>query len=92
LYFTSNQSGKAEIYYLDSKGKMVEVTNTLEPYESWSPIPAAAGIVYFTSNLNGKAEIYYLDSKGKLAPVTHTPGRYGSWMLMYGRTKLITRP
>ncbi len=74
VYFTSNQSGKAEIYYLDSKGELVPVTHTPGNYESWSPFPAAGGNVYFTSNQSGKAEIYYLDSKGALVPVTHTPG------------------
>jgi len=79
VYFASNQSGKAEVYYLDSKGKLVQVTQTPDPYGSWSPVPAANGYVYFTSNQSGKSEVYYLDPKGKLVQFTHTPGRYESW-------------
>jgi serine/threonine protein kinase/Tol biopolymer transport system component len=79
VYFTSNQSGKAETYYLASNGKLVPVTHTAGQYESWSPFPASGGLVYFTSNQSGKAEIYYLNSQGKVVPVTHTPGNYESW-------------
>ena len=79
VYFASDQSGKAEVYYLDSKGKIVQVTQTPDPYGSWSPVPAANGYVYFTSNQSGKSEVYYLDPKGKLVQITHTPGRYESW-------------
>jgi serine/threonine protein kinase/Tol biopolymer transport system component len=78
-YFTSDQSGKPEIYYLNSKGVLVQVTYTPDPYGSWSPVPAANETIYFTSDQSGKAEVYYLDSKGKVARVTHTPDPYRSW-------------
>ncbi len=92
VYFASDQSGKAEVYYLDSKGMINQVTQTPGRYESWSPVPAANGVVYFTSNQSGRAEIYYLDSKGKINQVTSTPDRHQSWLLMFGRTRFITRP
>jgi serine/threonine protein kinase len=79
VYFASDQSGKAEIYYLDSKGKIVRVTQTPDPYGSWSPVPAKNGYLYFTSNQSGKAEVYYLDPNGKIVQFTHTPGRFESW-------------
>ena len=79
VYFTSDQSGKAEVYYLDSKGKLVQFTHTPAQYESWSPVPGAGGYVYFTSDQSGKAEVYYLDPEGKIVQFTHTPGQYESW-------------
>jgi len=78
-YFTSNQSGRAEVFTLDSKGKIVQVTHTPGQSQSWSPVRAPGGVVYFTSNQSGKAEIYYLDSKGKIAQVTQSPGQSQSW-------------
>ena len=78
-YFTSNQSGKAEVYYLDPHGKIAQFTHTPGQFESWSPAPAAGGYVYFTSNQSGKAEVYYLDPEGKMAQYTHTPGKFESW-------------
>jgi len=47
-YFTSNQSGKAEVYYLDPQGKIAQFTHTPGHFESWSPAPADGGYVYFT--------------------------------------------
>ena len=78
-YFTSNQSGRAEIYYLDSKGQKVQVTHSTGLSQSWSPVLVTGGYVYFTSNQSGKAEIYYLDPKGRKVQVTYTPGKYQSW-------------
>ena len=78
-YFTSNQSGKAEMYYLDPEGKITQFTHTPGQFESWSPAPAAGGYVYFTSNQSGKAEVYYLDPQGKIVQFTHTPGQFESW-------------
>ncbi len=79
VYYTSNQSGKAEIYYLDPKAISHRVTQTPGLYQSWSPVPAADGYVYYTSDQSGKAEIYYLDSKAISHQVTQTPGLYQSW-------------
>jgi Tol biopolymer transport system component/tRNA A-37 threonylcarbamoyl transferase component Bud32 len=92
VYFTSDQSGKSEVYFLDSTGKLVQVTQSPGRYESWSPVPAAGGFIYFTSDQSGKAEVYYLDSRGSIHQVTSTPGRYKSWLLMFGRTRFVTKP
>jgi serine/threonine protein kinase/Tol biopolymer transport system component len=79
MYFTSNESGKAEVYYMDPSGKKVQYTHTKGNYESWSPAPAVGGYVYFTSNESGKAEVYYMDPSGKKIQYTRTKGNYESW-------------
>ena len=79
VYFSSDQSGKPEVYYLDSKGKLVQVTHTPDPYGCWSPVAAGNGYVYFTSNQSGKAEVYYLNPNGKIVQFTQTPARFESW-------------
>ena len=35
IYFTSDQTGKTEVYYLDPKGHVTRVTHTPGAYESW---------------------------------------------------------
>jgi serine/threonine protein kinase len=79
IYYTSDQSGKAEIYYLDSKAIAHQVTQTSGDYRSWSPVPATNGYIFYTSDQSGKAEIYYLDAKAISHQVTQTPGDYQSW-------------
>ncbi len=79
VYFTSDESGKPEVYYLDPQGVKKQVTHTPGAYQSWSPMPAPGGYVYFTSDESGKPEVYYLDPQGVKKQVTHTPGQYQSW-------------
>jgi serine/threonine protein kinase/Tol biopolymer transport system component len=79
VYFTSDQSGKAEVWYMDPKGKKVQFTHTPGSYTSWAPVPAAGGYVYFTSDESGKTEVWYMDPRGKKVQYTHTPGSYQSW-------------
>ena len=86
VYFTSDHSGKAEIYYMDPKGKIVRVTDN--EYARWSPMPAGNGYVYFTSDQSGKAEIYYMDPKGKIVQVTNN--EFDCWK-SDGRTPSITQ-
>jgi serine/threonine protein kinase/catechol 2,3-dioxygenase-like lactoylglutathione lyase family enzyme len=78
-YFTSDQSGKAEIYYLDPRGQVHRVTYSPGVSKSWSPASGVGGLVYFASDQSGKTEVYFLDSKGKIHQVTFTPGGYESW-------------
>jgi serine/threonine protein kinase len=79
VYYTSDQSGIAEIYYLDRDAKSHRVTYTPDGGGSWSPAPAAGGIVYYTSDQSGFVEIYYLDLDAKSHRVTNTPDRGRSW-------------
>ena len=81
VYFTSNRSGKAEIYgFNTNKGGLWQITVTPGGYESWSPAIGIDGNIYFTSNRSGKAEIYGFDTnKGSLWQITATPGGYESW-------------
>src|SRR3989304_6796560 len=77
IYFTSDRSGKAEIYVLineANEGKVLRITDTAGEAESWSPVVSLSGHVYFTSDRSGKAEIYALTNKGKLLQITYTPG------------------
>jgi len=82
IYFTSDRSGKAEIYVLineANEGKVLRITDTAGEAESWSPVVSLSGHVYFTSDRSGKAEIYALTNKGKLLQITDTPGEAESW-------------
>ena len=79
VYFTSNLSGKAEIYDLNPNGQTIRITTTPGSAESWGPVPVGDGNVYFTSNLSGKAEIYDLNSNGQTIRITTTPGLAESW-------------
>jgi Tol biopolymer transport system component len=63
IYFTSDRSGKAEIWLLmneANEGKVLQITDTPGSYESWSPVVGLSGHVYFASNRSGKAEIWAL--------------------------------
>jgi serine/threonine protein kinase len=79
VYYTSDQSGGAEIYYLDAKAVSHRVTRTPGTHQSWAPMLAANGFVYYTSDQSGRAEIYYLDAKAVSHRVTQTPGKHQSW-------------
>ena len=79
LYFTSNQSGRTEIYAITTNGKLIKITNTPGQWESWSPALDGHGNLYFASNQSGKTEIYAITTNGKLMKITNTPGRWGSW-------------
>ncbi len=76
-YFTSNRSGKSEIFMLIDDD-VLQVTQTKDPAESWSPDVSSNGILYFTSNRSGKAEIYMLFND-KVSRVTQTSGGGESW-------------
>jgi serine/threonine protein kinase/Tol biopolymer transport system component len=89
IYFTSNRSGKAEIYRLNRNGEVVQVTHTPGKAESWSPVIQLQDI-YFTSNRDGKTEIYRL-SNGKTVRVTNTPGKAESWSpVVHGQITYFT--
>jgi hypothetical protein len=79
VYFTSDRSGKAEIYVLPKEGQLLQITDTPGDYESWSPSVGPSERVYFTSNRSGKAEIYALTKEGQLLQITDTPGDAKSW-------------
>jgi len=81
IYFTSNRSGKAEIYGFNrNTGDLWQATDTPGNAESWSPAIGADGNLYFTSNRTGKAEIYNFNTRtGKLWQITDTPGTAESW-------------
>jgi Tol biopolymer transport system component len=70
---------------MDPKGQIVQVTHTPDPYESWSPAPAATGYIYFTSDKNGKAEVWMMDPKGQIVQVTHTPDPDESWVFYFNK-------
>jgi len=77
LYFSSNRTGKYEIYYRGADGKSVQMTHT-SGGESWGPVLAPTGILYFVSNESGKPEIYLM-LNGKKTRLTNSPGKSGSW-------------
>ena len=81
IYFTSNRSGKAEIYGFNrNTGDLWQATDTPGTAESWSPAIGVDGNLYFTSNRTGKAEIYNFNTRtGKLWQITDTPGMAESW-------------
>jgi serine/threonine protein kinase len=79
VYFTSDKSGKAEIWMMDQKGQIFQVTHTPDPYESWSPALTMDGYLYFTSDNNGRAEIWMMGHTGQIFQVTHTSNSYESW-------------
>jgi serine/threonine protein kinase/Tol biopolymer transport system component len=89
VFFTSDQSGKREIFYLDSKGIPIQYTHTKGDYQSWSPVYGPGGLVFFTSDQNGKTEVYYMNSKGIPVQYTHTQGNYQSWSPTYGPGGLV---
>jgi Tol biopolymer transport system component len=81
IYFTSNRSGKAEIYGFNrNTGDLWQATDTPGTAESWFPAIGVDGNLYFTSNRTGKAEIYNFNTRtGKLWQITTTPGTAESW-------------
>jgi serine/threonine protein kinase/Tol biopolymer transport system component len=82
IYYTSDQTGRAEIWYLDAQAVSYRVTRTPGGGQSWSPALAANGFVYYTSNQSGRAEIWYLDAQAVSHRVTQTPGGHQSWSPM----------
>jgi WD40 repeat protein len=79
LYFTSNHGGQAQVYKVDSKGRVVRIMRTDWAGKSWSPAPNGNGNLYFTSNHDGQAQIYKLDSKGLVVRVMRTDWAGESW-------------
>jgi eukaryotic-like serine/threonine-protein kinase len=81
LYFSSDQTGKREIYYYsDQEARSIRLTNTPGDGESWEPAVAPDGTLYFTSNQTGKREIYYFsDQQGRSIQLTNTPGDWECW-------------
>lgn len=78
ILFTSDRSGKREIYRMTSSG-VEQITRTPAQGESWGPVPEPSyGGVLFVSNRDGKFEIYRLSSAGS-ERVTNTPGDGESW-------------
>ena len=76
LYFSSNQTGKREIYYYsDQQARSIQLTNTPGDGESWDPAISPDGTLYFTSNQSGQPEIYYYsDQQARSTRLTNTPG------------------
>ena len=79
LYFTSNRTGKAEIYRIQNDGQAQQITNTPGSAASWAPAIGSFGQLYFTSNRTGKAEIYRIQNDGQAQQITNTPGLGASW-------------
>jgi eukaryotic-like serine/threonine-protein kinase len=81
LYFSSDQTGKREIYYYsDREARSIRLTNTPGDSESWEPAVAPDGTLYFTSNQTGKREIYYFsDQQGRSIQLTNTTGDWECW-------------
>jgi outer membrane protein assembly factor BamB/uncharacterized protein YeaC (DUF1315 family) len=79
FYFTSNRSGKREVYRFSSDGQIVQVTHTPGTGESQSPVPGPGGVLYFVSDRDRKRDIYRIDSTGAIVRVTHSPGTAESW-------------
>jgi len=77
LYFSSNRSGKYEIYYRGVDGKSVQITHTSQG-ESWGPVLGPTGILYFVSNESGQPEIY-IKTSGNSMRLINSGGKYGSW-------------
>jgi serine/threonine protein kinase len=89
IYFTSDRGGKAEIYRRLTDGKIEQVTDTPDPFESWGPVLGTSGNIYFTSNQgDGKAEIYRLINGGdkQAQRMTDTPDPFESWGPVLGVT------
>ena len=77
LYFVANKDWETEIYYMDSKGNVEQLTSSPGPVSNWSPAPAASGTVYFVSNRDQYIGIYYVDrQKGR---IRLTPDNQESW-------------
>lgn len=81
IFFTSNRTGKAEIFSFNTNtGKLWQVTDTPGQAESWSPAMGGSAEIYFVSNRTGKAEIFGFNTNtGKLWQITNTPGQAESW-------------
>ncbi len=77
LYFSSDRSGKYEIYYLKPDSKIKQITHTASG-QSWGPALSPTSTLYFTSDRDGKSEIYALAS-GAAVRVTTSPGKSHSW-------------
>ena len=85
FYFTSDRSGKNEIYRIESSGEIVQVTNSPGNSFSWSPVFSPDGKLHFTSNRSGKNEIYRIDPTGEIIKVTNSPSKSSSWGSMFSR-------
>ena len=68
-----------EIYYLDAKGQIIQMSYSPENSTSWGVTPSVNGRVYFVSNRSGKDEVYYLDDKGHIIQMTYSPAGSKSW-------------
>lgn len=85
IYFTSDRSGKVEVYYLDEHARAVQVTNSPGNSISWGAMEENNGRVYFTSDRSGRNEIWYIDAIAhKAVRVTYSPGNSSSWGAMQG--------
>jgi serine/threonine protein kinase len=73
LYFVSTRDGEnQEIYYMDSKRIITQITKTSGNVVNLNPLPASNGL-YFISNRTGVFELYHLDKNSNLLQVTKSP-------------------
>lgn len=79
FHFTSDRSGKNEIYRIGSNGESIQVTNSPGNSTSWGAVFSPDGKLYFTSDRSGKYEIYRIDSNGETVRVTDSSGNSSSW-------------
>jgi hypothetical protein len=77
LYFSSNRSGKFEIYHLGQNSQIEQITHTVAG-QSWGPALSPTGVMYFTSNRDGKKEIYAM-TNGVSVRITTSPANSNSW-------------
>lgn len=84
IYFTSDRSGKLEVYYLDEQARAVQVTYSPGTSISWGAMEGDSGRIYFTSNRSGENEIWYIDDANKAIRVTYSPAKSSSWGAMQG--------
>jgi hypothetical protein len=75
LAFVSDRDGNPEIYVMDEKGQVIQLTRhaASDDHPSWSPGKTR---IAFASNRDGDWEIYWMNVDGTgLTRVTHNPAR-----------------
>ncbi len=75
LAFVSDRDGNPEIYVMDEKGEVIQLTRhaASDDDPSWSPDKTR---IAFASNRDGDWEIYWMNADGTgLTRVTHNPAR-----------------
>jgi serine/threonine protein kinase len=79
LLFTSNRTGRREVYGLTSSGEVIQLTRSPDRTESWGPVFEPDGDALFTSNRTGKQEVYRLHWEGEIVRLTYSSGGAESW-------------